>query len=279
MPDLKVLSILLTVVGLFTGSARATLIPKIDVPAMVSASELVVVGRAALTVWSPGAPETFIIRADSVLKNSGTAPQGQLVVELALSSPGYRGVSEGQYGIFFLRRPAPGQPYTDVDPYHPVVAVSPLRNSGPSSATDPLSSVTQELAAVFTTPSAALLDPTTGVQALVTAPPAEQVQWIYYNTAAALASIPYETAGPSLRALAISGTTLARLWATNCLLSMGRSDEIEELKLSSLQSLEPILLNPGPDVALTVSMLGNAMLRSNHVAHGCSPPLCIARVH
>jgi HEAT repeat protein len=141
-----------------------------------------------------------------------------------------------------------------------VVAVSPLRNSVPPSATDPLSSVTQELAAVFTTPSAALLDPATGVQALVAAPPAEQVQWIYFETAAALASIPYETAGPSLRALATSGTTPARLWATNCLFSVGSSDEIESLKLNSLQSLEPVLLNPGPDVALTVSMLGNAML-------------------
>ncbi len=259
MRNLRLLGIVLTAVSLIAGSARAALIPAIHIPAMVDASELIVIGRANGTVSTPdNASETFLIQADRVLKGAGGLPQGPLVVRLDMVQPGYEFVSEGQYGIFFLHRLGPYQPYAAVDPYHPVVTASPARNSALPNPADPLSNVAQELARVFTTPGSLLIDPPTTT--LVVAPPIEQMQWIYYYTASAMKSIPYETAGRPLLAIVGSSSILARLWAIDCLLFMGRSDDIEAVKLNVLQSVEPVLLNPTPDVALTVSMLGDDIL-------------------
>jgi hypothetical protein len=251
-------SFFIAIVGLISG-ARAAIIPQIDVPTIVSDADMIVVGRAVSTAWSVDAPEVFIVRADRVLKNSGTPLQGQIVVQLAPHSPGYRWVAEGQYGIFALYRPTSGQPYTVVDPFYPVLPAAPLQTDS-QQPSDPLVAVTQELARVFAAPGAALLDPTTGVQALVSAPPSEQVQWLYHETAAALATVPFGVSAPSLQAMIGSNAILARLWGMNVLLSMGASTGLESVKSSTLKHLVPTLMNPDPDVALSVSMVGSAML-------------------
>jgi HEAT repeats len=257
MHHMRILGVVVLVVGFLTGPALATLIPSIDVPSLAFTSELIVVGRASLTVESSEAPETFIIQADRVLK--GAATQGQVVVQLAAQRPGYYWVAEGQYGIFFLRRIAPGQPYTAVDPYHPVIPASPAQGAN-AGAADPLTEVARTLAVVFTTPGRTLTDPTTGVGNLAAGSPEVQTQRLYFHAAAALKSIPYKTAGPALPSAIASDATMARLWATNVLMSMGRSDEIQSAKLKSLQSVASTLLNPPPDLAFSVYMLGNAML-------------------
>jgi HEAT repeats len=261
MHDLKLLGSILTVVGvLIAGSAGAALLPAIHIPAIIDASELIVVGRANGTVSTSDSSETFLILADRVLKNAGALPQSALVVRLDIIHPGYRWVAEGQYGIFFLRRLGPNRPYTAVDPYNPVVAASPVADLTAPNSANPLSSVTRELARVLTTPGSTLIDPVTGVRNLAVGAPAEQLHWVYFYVARALASIPYETTGPPLRAMAISGSIPARLWAIDCLLSTGYSEEIESVILNGLKSVEPVLLDPTPDVALTVAMVGNHML-------------------
>jgi HEAT repeat protein len=40
---------------------------------------------------------------------------------------------------------------------------------------------------------------------------------------------------------------------------MGNSEELGDLKVDYLNSLRPVLLNPGPQVALTVAILANTM--------------------
>jgi HEAT repeats len=267
--------IVLTAVGLIAGSASAAVLPGVKIPAMVNASELIVVGRANQTVGvSDGSSETFLIRADRILKNSGSIPQGPLVVRLDMSNPDYHAwVAEGEYGIFFLRRLGPNQPYTAVDPYHPVVAASPIPDTSTPNLQNPLASVTRELVKVLTTPGSTLLDPITGVQDLAVGTPDVQLSWLNFYVAQALKSIPYETVGPPLRAIATSGSISARLWALDSLLSISKSDEIEAVKLNALSSVEPILLNPTPDLMFSVSLVGKEMLGQFRASPAAVPQL------
>src|SRR4051794_18802108 len=84
---------------------RAGPVPANDVPAVINAADLIVVGRAV----SASAPtsrgdrtERYSIEVDRVLK--GVARPGDRIgVRLDLSGDDIRGVAERQYGIHLLR--------------------------------------------------------------------------------------------------------------------------------------------------------------------------------
>ena len=262
MSNLKLRGIVFLAVGLIAGSASADRSGPMDVPAAVSASDLIVVGRANGITFAMNNSETFLIRADRVLKGASAAAQGPLVVRLDsvydINTTFHEGVNEGQYGIFLLRRPGPYQPYTAVDPDGAAILLaSPAPDPDARNSVDPLSGVSQELARVLTTPGSILLDPATGVrQALLVAPPAEQLQSVYQQAASALASVPYQAAAPQLNALVKSESPSVRLWAFYCLLGMKNADDA---RVSALQSILPILLNPPPDLAGIVELIGSTM--------------------
>jgi hypothetical protein len=238
-------------------SARAAPVPPVNVPAMVEAAELIVVGRvASLAVeQGPQGPrERFFIVVDRVLK--GARP-GTLAVQLDRSDRQYRGVLPREYGMFFLRRGAAG--YAAAEPYHPMLVASPVADPNASASAAPLTAATHELVRVLTTPASVLTDPTTGVQRFSADGSAAQSQLLYRAAADAVRSIPYAVAGPELREAAASSDVMARLWAINCLFLMGSSDELAELKVDYLNSLRAVLLRPPPELALPVAILASTM--------------------
>jgi hypothetical protein len=121
-----------------------------------------------------------------------------------------------------------------------------------------LGSLVGELIGALRAPAATLTDPVNGVQNLVTATPTDQAQQVYYEAATALQTIPYAVAGPALGAIAASNQVPARLWAMYSLFSMVDSDD-ESAKAGYLASIQPILINPQPGLAFSVSMLANAI--------------------
>jgi HEAT repeats len=230
--------------------ALAVPVPMVDVPDMAQASDLIVVGRASQT-QNNLAP--FVVAVDRVIK--GGAAGSWLVV--ALDPRGYGSVQEGQYGIFFLRRQTSGS-YVVTDPFHPALVASPLRAPNQQSPVDVLGGLAAELAGVLTAPAATLTDPVNGVQGLVVGSPAAQAQYVYYGAAVALETIPYVESGPAVDAIATSNQTSARLWALYSLFSMVDWDD-ETAKANALSSVQPILVNPEPELAFAVSMLANAI--------------------
>jgi HEAT repeats len=137
------------------------------------------------------------------------------------------------------------------------LVASPLRTPNQQKPTDVLGALTGEFIAVLTTPPA-VLTPVNGVQDLVVATPGDQVQYVYYQAASALQTIPNAVAGSSLSALATSKRVPASLWAMYSLFSMVDWND-ENAKAVDLASVQPILMNPTPDLAFTVSMLANAI--------------------
>jgi hypothetical protein len=257
-------------------SATAMLIPAIDVPAMTSAAELIVVGRANGVEIQNGLFETFSVSADHVLKGAETNPPKVLRVRLDVSQPGRQSVSERQYGLFFLRRATTGS-YIPVDPFHAALVASPAREANPTGAADLLGSLTRELARVFATPSASLLNPQTGIQHLAVAEPVFQLHEIYRAAAEAIRSIPYSAAGAELRRIAETGQVTARLWSLDCLFFMGDSDDLEALKLNYLDSVKAILIKPEPDLAPTVADVANSM--EGHLKSPDAVPTLAALLH
>jgi hypothetical protein len=258
-------------------SALANPIPAIDVPAMTSAAELIVVGRANGVEIQNGLLETFSVSADQVLKGADTNSPKVLRVRLDVSQPGRQSVNERQYGLFFLRRSTTGGSYIPVDPFHAALVASPAREANPTGAADLLGSVTRELVQVFTAPPASLLNPQTGIQHLAVAEPVMQLQEIYRTAAEAIRSIPYDSAGPELRRIAESGQATARLWSLDCLFFMGDSDDLEALKLKYLDSVKSILIKPEPDLAPAVSSLANSM--EGHLKSPNAVPTLAALLH
>jgi hypothetical protein len=229
---------------------RAVPVPMADVAAMAANSDVIVVGRASLTQDNL-AP--FLVTVDRVIDGAITGPR--LVVA---PSSGYPAVQEGQYGIFFLREQPGGAPYVVTDPFHPALVASPLPAPNRQRPTDVLGAVTGELIAVLSAPATVLTDPVNGVQGLVTGNPADQAQYVYYEAASALQTIPYAVAGPALRVLAGSNQVSSSRWAMYCLFSMVDSDD-EVAKADYLASAAPILINPEPGLAVGVTMLANAV--------------------
>ena len=144
------------------------------------------------------------------------------------------------------------------DPFHPVLPASPQQSPAQAASGGALGGVAAELARVLTAPAATLTDPVSGVQHLITAAPAAQAQYVDYEAATALKSIPYAVAGQALNAIAVSDQVPARLWAMASLFSMADFDD-DSAKADYLQSAMPILVNPESSQAFSVSMLANAI--------------------
>jgi hypothetical protein len=184
-------------------------------------------------------------------------PPRRLVVEPGSSSQDYPAVQERQYGIFFLQRQAGGS-YAVTDPFHPALVASPQQVPNQQKSTDVLGDLAGEFIDVLRASTATLTDPVNGIGNLMAAGPADQAQQVYYEAASALQTLPYAAAGPALGAIAASNQIPARLWAMYSLFSMADSDD-ESAKTDYLASIQPILVNPPPALAFSVSMLANAI--------------------
>jgi hypothetical protein len=244
----------LVLLGLGAWPVLATPLPGMDVPAMVAAADLVVVGRAEAVRRTPRATE-FRIDADRVLKGAASAGAASPSVRLDASVPDFVGVVERQYGVFFLRRNANG--YAPVDPYRPAIVASPAGQ--PHAAGDPDRAVAAELAAVLASPAAVLVDPESGVQSRFVGSRRDQAERIYEEAANALMAFSYATAGPALRRLMSSGASHGRLWALYALLHMDDASGIEALRVRILKGAAPDLLEPPADARLAVTMVAHAM--------------------
>ena len=246
--------------GVMAHSVAAMPMPGVNVPAMANASNLVVVGRVAAVQNNFGQrqiSQTFEISVDRVLRGAAAALSAPVSVALTPSTPGYAAVAERQYGIFFLQKQTSGGVYTAADPFHVALPAAPTRIAGQPKSADTLTSVAQELAGVLTAPAASLTNPN-GVGGLVTAAPTDQAQYVYYEAATALATIPYATAASALEAAAMSNQASARLWGAYALFSMSDAGD-DGAKVECLRSLTPLLVNPLPDTSFAVSMLANAI--------------------
>ena len=255
--------------GLGMERAEAAPVPAADVPAMVGGAELIAVGRVggiAVQRRPNGIVESFTLSVERVLKGDGTIPR-QVSVQLSLSASGFGTVGDRQYGMFFLKH-APGTAYVAVDAYHPALVASPTTGSAVSG--DALSGVTRELAAVLTTPAAALVDPISGLHSMVRANPAVQAEHIYSEATAALRTLPSGSVGVALRPVAASRQAPGRLWAITGLLALTDPAPSTALKVALVDSVKATLLDPPPELAYTVDNLAGA-LQSLSDAPGAVP--------
>ena len=191
---------------IIVASADAAPVPAIDVPAMTTAADVIVVGRATGVAFHGSLSETFAVSVDRVLKGTARNLPSPNSVRLDVSTPGFQAIVERQYGIYFLNR-APGGEYAAVDPFHAVLVASPAGDVNSTGPTNVLAAVTRELAQVFVTPPASLTNPITGIQTPAVPEPvagvsAAQLLQIYLATAAAIQSIPFETSEAAIRSLA-----------------------------------------------------------------------------
>ncbi len=253
------LAIALLLTGLSLSPAAADVVAAVDVPAMLKASQLVVVGRVGGARIEPDTQksitESFYLSVDRVLHGAGANPSRRLFVKLDVARP----LADRQYGIFFLRRTAAGGAYEAADARHPALAASPARLTTPAATSTALGRIADELGRVLTTSPATLTNPLTGLQGLPAGTPLEQANAIYFETAEALKTIPYEASGSTLRAALESDQPAVRLWALNCLLAIWGPGNHEAEKLSALESLRAILMAPKPELKFAVSKLSRSM--------------------
>jgi hypothetical protein len=220
-------------IGLAARPVAAELLPTADVPAMVDASDLIVVGWATATQRRnpAGRSSDFIVSVARVLKGTHLARVGIRSNPSDLASGEVR---EGQFGIFFLRRANDGGGYSVVDSANPALPASPQADIHQPAEADPLSRVAAELARFFTF-----------------RPPFGANQYRYEIAAAALKTIPYNVVDEPLHSLLNINAALTRIWIDNCLISFGDAD--------NLAQVTPLLLNPPAGISFSISMFANAM--------------------
>jgi hypothetical protein len=229
-----------------------------NVPSMVAAADLIVVGRAMLpNMQASGTLEIVAVAVDRVLKGT-VGGSKRVTIRLNRPQPSFGGIAAQQYAIFLLRA-AGADISVPANPLHPTLPASPAEKKGPLLSRDALRAVASELVGVLETPGATLVNPGSGVHDLVVGTPAFQAGNVYLAAVEALRTIPYQIAGAPLRAIAASNDAPGRLWAINCLMTMGSSDQIEALKVRYLNEIQPLLLKPSPETAFAVSMLANAI--------------------
>jgi HEAT repeats len=224
--------------------------PAVDVPALVGASDLIVVGRAGEVQIAPNsASETLVVWVDRVIA-SAPNPASQLAVRLDLPVPGsgLGAVETGEYGMFFLRNSRENGVYTAVNPYHPALVAAPAYNRTARSS-DALAGVAHELTRVLSASAADLI----GLR------DASAVQHLYWEAADALETIPHKITGPELRTIAASEQTPARLWAIAVSLNTGDPNEVAARAPGYLAAVKSDLLKPGPDEGLAVARLAVAI--------------------
>jgi hypothetical protein len=221
--------------GVSAGLAQAAPLPLLDVPAMTEVSELVVVGRVGAVRIRRGTAQAtlmFTVKVDRVLKGTSGG-----VVAVRLAADGSAGVSDSQYGIFFLRRAAGGA-YQPTDPGYPALVAVPDSTAG--AAGDPLTDVAHELAQVLT------------------ARAASDTSQRFAEASEALQTIPYATAGAALRAAAAPHAP-GRLWAIGAWFFMGSGESLDAIKVRYLESVKDDLIDPTPETRRAISRLAYAM--------------------
>jgi hypothetical protein len=214
-------------VGLVT--ANASPLPVLDVAAMTSGSDLVVVGEVTdVRLERRGATASLAtwVKVERVMKGSVSGIGSHLRIQLADDlSP--TNIARSKHGIFFLRAGRDNS-YQSTDPNYPMLpAVAGARRPDAGSA-DPLTEVAEELGQVLAMPPA----------------PDDSMQWTQAWAAEALRTMPYVNARAALRAAAASPSVTARLWALGVLLSMDGPKPSEAAMIRSLKSMKQSLLNP-----------------------------------
>jgi len=257
------------VVSLLKAGATAgamVAVPAVDVPAMVKAADVIVIGRGGeVNIDTSSASETLVVWVDQVIAGA-TAPPSRLPVRLNLPVAGSSigSVANGQYGIFFLRQGNPGGAYQAADPYHPaLVAAPPARNAARSTgSSDALTGTAQELARVLTAPPANLLGMNDPAAA----------EYFYWRAADAIETIPTSIAAPLLTSIADSGQSPARLWAIAALLYVGNPEQMAARIPDYLQSVEADLINPNTGQNLAIDRLA-VSVQAKVTAPGAVPVL------
>jgi len=245
-------------------AAAATVrVPAVDVPAMVRASDLILVGRAADVHIDPeGKSESFVLRVDRIV--AGAAPAlGRVAVRLTLPRPGsvLGTVEPGQYGLFFLHATSDGI-YTAANSYRPALPAAPARTGNASPAADAITGVTRELARVLTASPSDLIG----------SKDAESTHELYWLATSALQTVPSQISGPELQAIADSNRMPAKLWAIGALLAASDDSDIAARVPALLQSAAPALRNPTPDAEAAVARLATSVQAKVHTP-GAVPTL------
>ena len=139
--------------------ARATLVPDLDLPALVDESDAIVVGEVvAVTPQGrtvaggqslSGASMRAELRVEKVLKGSPQSQQITFHFFFPDAPVGYGTVPKGQFGVFFLRKSAAG--YETASAYYPFLVASPASPPTRGSIAD---QVIAEVAYVLRSPEA-----------------------------------------------------------------------------------------------------------------------------
>lgn len=159
-----------------------------------------------------------------------------------VKAPLLRGTPQLTYGLFCLTRNELGS-FDFVDQDHPVLPASPIKPTNAPS--DPFFAVVNELTQVLSTPVAILTEK--GGALSGSSGGGGRGDWsmssgevLYQDAVAVINDLPHSIVAPQLKTIALnSPSSLARLWAVNCLVSLG--------DWTLFDSVRPILLNPTPD--------------------------------
>jgi hypothetical protein len=264
---------------------KASLVPQLDLSALVDTSDLIVVGavtevrqgeRSTITVQGQSVPAlsmTTTLDIESVLKGKLANSRVSFQFFLPLWPVGYRGIPPGQFGVFFLRQASGG--WQLLDGYHPYVVAAPGR---PGTGGTYLDNVTAELANALSSPQTSIGTKRDAVEALGT--------------------LTTPAASAALEAAAEGGQVAPRALAMTALLERGKGEWIEAAAIflaSSERGLDPYVLwrlsgaieiielrlrDPKPIPALvpllhvsnvTVRRAGAAALRNTHNAAATDP--------
>ncbi len=231
-------------VGLVSfASANATIVPHLDLSSLYEKADLIVVGRIMgqqrLGTTSLGPAEgdmlasLMLARVDveKVLKGHLDTPLVTFRFVLPYEGIGYRGVSDGRFGTFFLSWK--GERYDVLNPYFPYVPAAP---GGAPIEGNCVDKITGDLARVF-----------------VSRDPPVQSRWTLWEAVKALETIPTPLATKALRAAAEDKDPLVRVWAISALLSrddFSMLDRVEKLgPVPSDPSVENLTAYLGPAIA------------------------------
>jgi len=215
--------LILNLTGLAVKAAPA---PFRAVPDLVSAADLVIVGRSVVVesrILSGRKEIILLVTVDRVLK--GKAPDGSRPISLEVSV-GEGASSVEKYGIFFLHSEKNGL-YTPATPnISSVIAIPRVAPTFPDE--DPVLAVAEELAAVLGTPVEAL-SKTVEAQSGVT--PTRQAEQLYFSASNTISHIPVAVAVGVLKArLESNQDILSQCWIISTLLRMGVPASMEPIK-------------------------------------------------
>lgn len=217
---------------LHPSSAQA--IPPISatVPDLVSAADVIVVGRPAFLEAHMQAdpPEViYSVASDRVLKGDLRFEHRTLVVK-SLYHEGTKRAED--YGIYFLRSAENGTFTEAISGYSSVVAIPRKDSTAPNP--DPLQAVTEELLAILTAPPAAIEN--NAQHALP--------EVLYFEASNAMTTIPATVASAPLEiGLRSNSNIVSRCWIISTLLEMNVP--------VSLDSVKALLESPSPGMERT----------------------------